>query len=327
MFLAFLWSEFGHVKFTVCVATVRPGTLVYTVRSILAQTWSDWELLIVGQGDDLSLQREGERAQGLDRRIRYIHIDQRGLSRARNVALRQATGDIVAMTDDDCEAAPDWLETLARLFERFPQVGVIGGALVAPRVSRWKLESCLSFMPAEELNDPPGGHPPSEGWHWIGANCALRKSVADRIGPFDECLGVGAPLFPAAEETDYGMRLNAAGIAGLTSPAPVVRHTYGIRRGIRQNVRTVLAYARGNGGLDGKLTLLGDPHGKESASRALRQGLRDAVRAGKIHRIPVALVYGLTYQRAYRQCVSEFAIGSDGCLTPIAARVELPSAV
>jgi glycosyltransferase involved in cell wall biosynthesis len=305
------------VKFTVCVPTVRPGTLEHTVRSIIAQTWSDWELLIVGQGDDPALKGMGERVERMDSRIRYIHLDQRGISRARNAGLAVAGGEIVAMTDDDCEAAPDWLAALAALFERYPRVGVVGGALRAPRVSRWKLESCLSYIPAEAICDPKRDEDPPEGWGWIGANFALRKTVADQIGPFDECLGAGASVFPAAEDIDYRMRLSAAGVVTLSSPAPVVFHTYGVRRGVRQNLRLALAYARGNAGLDGKLTLMGNPHGQWSASRVLRGGLIETLRSGKLYRLPIVLLYGWTYQAAYQRCLREFVIGPDGALSPV----------
>jgi glycosyltransferase involved in cell wall biosynthesis len=296
---------------------------MHTVKSIIAQTWSDWELVIVGQGNDPDLARVGDLAQGEDSRIRYIHLDQRGISRARNAGLRVATGDVVAMTDDDCEASPDWLETFALLFEKHPRVGMIGGALLAPPVSRWKLETCLSFVPPEALYDPANEQRPPEGWGWIGANFALRKAIADQIGAFDESLGAGAPLFPAAEDIDYRVRLVAARAPTLSSPAPVVFHTYGARHGVRQNMRTILAYARGNAGLDGKLTLAGNPHGHWSASRVLRQDLIETLRSGRLYRIPIVLAYGLTYQAAYRQCLREYVIGADGSLSPIRATAKL----
>lgn len=302
------------MKFTVCVPTVRPTTLTYTVQSIIAQTWPDWELLVIGQGQDAALAHVGERLLQMDSRIRYIHLDQKGLSRARNAGLREATGDVIATTDDDCEAAPDWLETLAALFAQYPRVGAIGGALLAPTLSRWKLETCLSFVPAEAIYDPACEQNSPDGFGIVGANFAIRKSVADNIGAFDEHLGAGAPQFPAAEDVDYRMRLSAAGVAVLSSPAPVIRHTYGARAGVKQNLANLRAYARGNAGLDGKLTLAGNPHGAYSASLVLRQGLTDAIRSRKPQRIPIALLYGLIYQSAYRQCLREYVIGADGNL-------------
>ena len=314
------------MKFTVCVPSVRATTLAHTVESILAQSWVDWELLLVGQGPDPELRRMGERMQQMDSRIRYIHLDQRGLSRARNAGLRTATGDTIAMTDDDCEAAPDWLETLASLFQRYPQVGFIGGALVAPRVSRWKLETCLSFMPTEALYDPSEGKDPPPGWAWVGANFAFRRSVAEIAGRFDECLGAGAPDFPVAEDVDYFMRLIAARVAMLATPAAVVYHTYGTRRGIRQNLRSERAYARGNAGLDAKLTLAGNPHGRQSASQVLWQEISDAVRSRKFYRLPLVLLSGLHYRAAYRQCLREYVIGLDGNLCPVSERLGNSSA-
>jgi len=74
-------SEATQVKFTVCVPTVRPTTLRRTVQSILAQTWPEWELLVIGQGQDADLGQAGNQLAALDSRIRYIHLDQKGLSR------------------------------------------------------------------------------------------------------------------------------------------------------------------------------------------------------------------------------------------------------
>lgn len=305
------------MKITVCVPTVRPTTLMHTVRSILAQTWTEWELLVVGQGASPALAEAGRALPALDSRIRYLHLDERGLSRARNAALRVATGEIIAMTDDDCEAAPDWLETLARLFIEHPDVGMIGGALLAPPLARWRLETCLNFIPTQTLYLPNSGQTPPPAWGWIGGDFAMRKTTADRVGLFDEYLGAGAPDFPAAEDTDYNMRTLTAGVGVLCSPDVVVRHTYGVRRGIRQNLNNIWAYTRGNGGLDGKLTLAGDPHGRESKASFLPGQLAANLRSGKLYYIPLTLVEAWCYHRAYRKCLQTFTLATDGRLTPI----------
>jgi glycosyltransferase involved in cell wall biosynthesis len=303
------------VKLTVCIPTVRPTTLGYAVQSIIAQTWPDWELLIVGQGADPELESACQSLRQLDRRIRYLHLERKGISRARNAGLLAATGDIIAFTDDDCEAAPDWLETLATLFAQHPQVGMIGGALVAPPVSRWKLESCLSLTPAELLYDPASDQPSPPGWGWVGANFAIRKAIVEQVGPFDEWLGVGASRFEAAEDVDYNMRVLAAGISVLCTPTAVVRHTYGARRGIKQYLRITWSYARGNAGLDGKLTLAGNPHGAASAAQhRLRRTIGVSLRRGKLYKLPIEIADALVYSAAYRECLRDFVIGPDGGL-------------
>lgn len=304
------------MKFTVCVPTVRPRTLMSAVRSIIAQTWEDWELLVIGQGNDPALAEVGESIGRMDERIRYIALDEYGISRARNAGMRAARGDVFAMTDDDCEASPQWLEHFATLFARYPEVGLIGGPLVAPRVSRVRLQTCLSFAPSDTLYDPATADSPPEGWGWIGANFAFRREVAARIGDFDECLGAGAPVFPVGEDTDYRIRLIAARVPMLSSTLPVVYHTYGTRSGIQQNLRNIRSYARGNGGMDGKFTLRGDPHGAESVRRVLPDGLADALRRRRFHRLPLVFYVAWHYRAGYRDCLSAFTLDAHGHLCP-----------
>src|SRR5205807_8092737 len=101
--------------------------------------------------------------------------------------------------------------------------------------------------------------PPRCGW--MGATFAGRREVASSLGMFDECLGAGAD-FPAAEDTDYEFRLEAAGVRMLATPRSAVVHTYGVRRGWAM-FRSQRNYATGNGGMAGKLTLLGDRRGAQ----------------------------------------------------------------
>jgi hypothetical protein len=98
-----------------------------------------------------------------------------------------------------------------------------------------------------------------------------------------------------------------------------MRHTYGVRRGVRQYLRLTWSYARGNAGLDGKLTLSGDPHGQASAAHRVRRAFSESVRAGKVYKLPVDIAEALVYRAAYRRCLREFVIGPDGMLTPLDA--------
>src|SRR4051794_32139260 len=118
------------MKLSVYIPTVRSTTLAAAVQSILRQTWSDWELVLVGQGPAPTLRSLGQAVADSDRRIRYIHLDQPLLSRARNAGIAATTGDIVAMMDDDCEARADWLATIAEYFSSEPRVEVVSGSLI-----------------------------------------------------------------------------------------------------------------------------------------------------------------------------------------------------
>lgn len=84
------------------------------VRSVLAQTFSDFELILV---DDGSKDRSGtlcDQLAATDTRIRVIHQENQGLSGARNTGIRAATGDYLMFLDsDDWWADHDCLQKIA----------------------------------------------------------------------------------------------------------------------------------------------------------------------------------------------------------------------
>ena len=82
------------------------------LRSVLNQTFTDFEIIIV---DDGSTDRSGLIADGYaqkDARIRVIHKENGGLSDARNVGLTHATADIIGYVDADDEIRPNMLQVM-----------------------------------------------------------------------------------------------------------------------------------------------------------------------------------------------------------------------
>ncbi len=303
------------MKVSVCVPSVRAATIGATVRSVRAQTRSDWELLVVGQGDDAAVRAVVEREASADSRIRFLHVSTHGASAARNAALQAADGEILAMLDDDCEAAPDWLEVITGVLENEPGVGAVGGAVLRPPPRRRWPRRCPALAPAEELYDPVGtARTPPPGWDWIGSNFALRRCVAVRVGEFDEHLGPGTS-FPAAEDADYKLRLEAHGVVVRSTPRAIVSHTSGWRYGYRAVMRHQANYARGGGALAGKLTLMGDPRGREWLD-----GMR-AMYGGRMQQNPLRLAVALRgrhhYVTAYRRCLHAYRVNEHGLLVEV----------
>jgi glycosyltransferase involved in cell wall biosynthesis len=89
------------MKVSVCIPTIRPDTIADAIASIRRQTYANWELIVLGQGRQEAIRPVVERAAGADSRVRYIHLDRRGLSIARNRGFDETTGEVVAFTDDD----------------------------------------------------------------------------------------------------------------------------------------------------------------------------------------------------------------------------------
>lgn len=97
----------------------RADLLGRAIHSVLAQTYSDFELVIV---DDASTDNTGDVVEGFDD-DRIVYVRQRvngGVSAARNTGIRRARGQYISLLDDDDEYLPRFLEETYQQFEVAP---------------------------------------------------------------------------------------------------------------------------------------------------------------------------------------------------------------
>ena len=87
------------------------------VDSILAQTFTDYELILVDDGSPDNCGEICEEYAGTDDRIRVIHKENGGLSDARNAGLDVATGAYVGFVDSDDYIHPNMYQRLIDLME------------------------------------------------------------------------------------------------------------------------------------------------------------------------------------------------------------------
>lgn len=97
------------------------------LESIAAQTWRDWEAVVVDDGSTdgtpAVLRSWAER----DRRVRVLRRDiNRGLASSLNHAFAHARGDLLARMDDDDVSFPQRLERQVDFLDTHPQVAVVG---------------------------------------------------------------------------------------------------------------------------------------------------------------------------------------------------------
>lgn len=97
------------------------------IDSVLAQTFHDYEIIVV---DDGSTDGTAEAIRSYDDRIRFIQQANRGPAAARNTGIRQATRDYVAFLDSDDLWFPDTLLNYAEAIRRFERPAVIVGESV-----------------------------------------------------------------------------------------------------------------------------------------------------------------------------------------------------
>lgn len=98
-----------------------PHFLVETVESILAQTYRDYELIVVDDGSGPATREALEPYIG---RIRYLWRPQGGPSAARNTGIKRATGELVAFCDHDDLWLPAKLEHQVAYIDSCPDAGL-----------------------------------------------------------------------------------------------------------------------------------------------------------------------------------------------------------
>src|SRR5690349_19362823 len=85
-----------------------------SIRSVIAQTWPDWELLVVDDGSSDDTGAIVKEFVARDPRIRYFFQENSRLGKARNTGLKNARGELIAFLDSD----DLWLETKLALQTR-----------------------------------------------------------------------------------------------------------------------------------------------------------------------------------------------------------------
>jgi glycosyltransferase involved in cell wall biosynthesis len=114
------------------VTTVYNGEAYFerAIPGILAQTFEDFEFILVDDGStDGSLARLRELAER-DRRVRVFAPGRLGAAAAYNYGVSQAVGEYVARQDFDDRSYPDRLRLQVALLDAQPDVGVVGGYYV-----------------------------------------------------------------------------------------------------------------------------------------------------------------------------------------------------
>lgn len=93
-----------------------------TLRSVLNQTCTDYEVIVVDDGskdDSLSLARKFE-----SKRVRIIHQENQGVAVARNTGILNARGEFICFLDADDEWRPEYLSAIDGLTEQYPESAI-----------------------------------------------------------------------------------------------------------------------------------------------------------------------------------------------------------
>jgi GT2 family glycosyltransferase len=193
--------------------------------SLRTQTYRDYEAILVDNGSS-----DGS-VEFVRTQFPEVHLivlpENRGFAGGNNVGIAAATGQYIALLNNDTKADPDWLSSLVNATASGSQVGMWASKILsydAPTVidntglllywdglarGRGRLEVDRGqFDQQQEVLFPSG--------------CAglYRKSMLDEIGSFDE------EFFAYADDVDLGLRGRLAGWDCVYVPGAVVYHKY-----------------------------------------------------------------------------------------------------
>ncbi len=132
-------------RFSIIVATIgRTNELRRLLESLTQQDFSDFEVIVVDQNDD---HRLDEVMNEFDGRVPLMRIfSAKGVSRARNCGIRQATGDLIAFPDDDCWYPAGLLPKVDQWFREHRKYSILAVGAVddqgVPSGNRWFQSSC-----------------------------------------------------------------------------------------------------------------------------------------------------------------------------------------
>lgn len=188
---------------TVIVATrERPESLRGCLRSLLALDYPHFEIVVVDNDPQTDATARLLRSEFPGDKVRYVREDRRGLAAAHNCGIEAAAGELLAFTDDDVVADPDWLGALAEGFTLGEDVAAVTG-LIRPMELRTRAQLLLEqhgdfgkgFVPqvfdlsARRPEDPL--YPFTAGQLGSGANMAFDAAALRAMGGFDPAMGTG----------------------------------------------------------------------------------------------------------------------------------------
>jgi O-antigen biosynthesis protein len=234
-------AAFAHIPFprdtpwpriSVVVCTYNGSRTLRECLSGLKQLeYTHYEIIVVDDGS-----RDNCAAIARECGVQVISTENRGLSAARNIGMKAATGEIVVYIDDDAYPDPHWLMYLASAFQGSTHAA-IGGPNLAPP-DDGAIADCVVNAPGGPvhvlLTDTVAEHIP-------GCNMAFRKSHLQAIGGFD-------PQFRSAgDDVDVCWRIQQRGwTIGFSAAAMVWHHR-------RNSVRTYWKQQRGYGKAEAQL--------------------------------------------------------------------------
>lgn len=234
------------MKFSVIVCTYnREKYIIQSVDSILAslrKSKEHFEVLIIDNNSTDSTSHLLKKYEEVSE-VKYIKEVKQGLSHARNRGIVEAQGEILVYLDDDIEIDENYFLIVSEAFSD-PNIHIAGGKVLPfnENIPSWLPEKFYYLVSIFDMGDMP-----KELRYIMGGNCAIRKSLVDKVGLYDIELGRKGNNLMAGEENEYMDRISALGYKIYYIPGITIYH----KINEKLNTEYVYSYAFQNGKSNG----------------------------------------------------------------------------
>jgi glycosyltransferase involved in cell wall biosynthesis len=195
------------VSVVVCTYTMdRYGPFTEAVESVLSQTHEPLEVVLVVDGNEEVFERVRRDYADHENVVLHNNDRNRGISYSRTKGAELASGEVVAMIDDDAVAEPDWIERLVATYESTDAIAV--GGRVEPD---WQVRR-PEFFPEEfywlvGCDEREFGEHGEEVRNTYGSNISYRREPFLEVGGYDESTGRKGDRHIQAHEAPVCIRI------------------------------------------------------------------------------------------------------------------------
>jgi len=172
-------------------------TLARCLSAVLNQAYKDYEILVVDNNSTDKTSEIIKKFQKKDKKVRYVFEKRRGRGAARNAGIKEAKGEIIAMTDSDCIVPENWLSDITKPIIHEDEIAVTGSEKEAI-TNYWTKNIQKADIDFYNIN--ASGDYIS---HVDTKNFAIKSSIIKKL-EFD-------PTLKALEDFDFYFRLKKIG--------------------------------------------------------------------------------------------------------------------
>lgn len=216
------YSYLCRMKLSIVIPVYQvEQTLKRCVESILAQSFHDYQIILVDDGSPDQCPQMCDELAAEDQRIQVVHKQNGGLSDARNAGIREAKGEYITFVDSDDDLADKTLTPLMAILDKHPEYDILEYP-VYERIGHPKKQKLLSFPSREYTDMRAYWHETKAYSHTYAWNKIYRRQLFDKVAfpigrKFEDVftlpmLLVHCHVVATTPEGLYNYRYNAHGI-------------------------------------------------------------------------------------------------------------------